>query len=72
MLTINVPPDLEERLTDLAARTGESLEHITNEALLTYIEDLEDAVIAIARLKSHRKAIPLEEWERRLAAEQDA
>ncbi len=72
MLVINVPADIEERLTDLAARTGETREHIVQEALVAYIEDLEDALIAMARLKSHRKPSPLEEWERQIAAEQDA
>jgi len=72
MLAINVPPDLEERLTELAAKSGECPEHIAAEALLTYIEDLEDGFIAIERLKSHQTPIPLEELERRLASEQSA
>jgi RHH-type rel operon transcriptional repressor/antitoxin RelB len=61
MLVINVPADIEERLTDLAAKAERTPEEIVGEALLTYLEDLEDAFIAIDRLKSARRRIPLEE-----------
>jgi RHH-type rel operon transcriptional repressor/antitoxin RelB len=69
MLAINIPPDLEERLAELAAKSGQGAEEIVGEALLTYLEDLEDALIAIERLKSARRAIPLEEVIRKYEAE---
>ena len=69
MLAINIPPDLEKRLTELAAKSGHTAEEIVGEALLTYFEDLEDAFIAIERLKSARRAIPLEEVMRKYEGE---
>ena len=69
VLAINVPPDLEERLTELAAKAGRSPEDVVGEALLTYLEDLEDAFVAIERLQSARRAIPLEEVMRKYEAE---
>ena len=61
MPAINVPADIEERLTDLAAKAGRSRDDVVREALLTYLEDLEDAFIAVERLKSLRRTTPLEE-----------
>lgn len=69
MLAINVPPDIEARLTDLAAKAGRSREDVVQEALLTYLEDLEDAFIAIERLKSRSSTIPLEEVMERYKSE---
>lgn len=69
MLAINIPPDIEVRLTELAAKAGRSREHVVQEALLTYLEDLEDAFIAIERLKSGGRRIPLEEVMERYKSE---
>jgi RHH-type rel operon transcriptional repressor/antitoxin RelB len=69
MLAIKVPSDLEERLTELAAKAGRTPEDVVGEALLTYLEDLEDAFIAIERLKSGGRPIPLEEVMERYKSE---
>lgn len=69
MPAINVPPDIEERLTTLATKAGRSREDVVQEALLTYLEDLEDAFIAIERLKSGGRRIPLEEVMKRYESE---
>jgi RHH-type transcriptional regulator, rel operon repressor / antitoxin RelB len=69
MLAIDIPPDIEERLTDLAAKAGRSREDVVQEALLTYLEDLEDAFIAIERLKSGGRRMPLEEVMKRYKSE---
>ncbi len=61
MLAIKVPPEIEERLSELAAKAGRSREDIAREALLTYLEDMEDAFIAIERLKEGGRRIPLDE-----------
>jgi RHH-type rel operon transcriptional repressor/antitoxin RelB len=60
MLAINLPPDIDARLSELAEKTGTSREHVVREAILTYLDDLEDALIAIERLKSSGESIPLE------------
>ena len=69
MPEINVPPEIEERLTTLAKKAGRSREDVVQEALLTYLEDLEDAFIAIERLKSGGRRIPLEEVMKRYESE---
>ena len=69
MLTIDVPADLKERLTDLAAKAGRTPEEVVSEALLSYLENLEDAFTAIDRLKSARRTIPLHEVMRKYEGE---
>jgi RHH-type transcriptional regulator, rel operon repressor / antitoxin RelB len=65
MLAIRLPPEIEAELTALAKRTGRTKTFYAREAILNYLEDLEDAAIAEKRLdafyKSGKKAIPLAE-----------
>lgn len=70
MLAIRLPEEIEQRLTDLAKRTGRTKTFYAREAILNYLEDLEDAYLAETAyedfVKSGEEAIPLEEVERRL------
>lgn len=65
MLAIRLPPDIEKRLAALAKKTGRTKTYYAREAILTHLENFEDAALAEARLdafyKSGEKAIPLEE-----------
>jgi RHH-type transcriptional regulator, rel operon repressor / antitoxin RelB len=65
MLAIRLPKELEDRLADMAKKTGRTKTFYAKEAIMNYLEDLEDAYIAEKRLdefyKSGEKAIPLEE-----------
>lgn len=65
MLSISLPAELEERLERLAKETGRTKTDYAREAILTYLEDLEDAEAAEKAIdefeKSGEKAIPLEE-----------
>lgn len=70
MLALRLPEDIEARLTTLAKATGRTKSYYAKEAILTHLEDLEDAYMAEAAYlrfrQSGEEGIPLEEVERRL------
>ena len=55
MLVIRLPEEIEERLAKLARKTGRTSNFHAREAILTYIEDLEDLHMAEERLPSPSK-----------------
>jgi RHH-type rel operon transcriptional repressor/antitoxin RelB len=63
-IAVRLPKELEERLTALAQKTGRSKSHHVRQALLAYLEDIEDHYLAEERLNSPLPSIPLEELER--------
>lgn len=46
MLAIRLPEDIEERLANLAKRTGRSKTFYAREAILEHLDDLEDLYLA--------------------------
>ena len=66
MLAIRLPDAIEERLAALASETGRTKTTLAREAILEYIDDLEDYYLAEARARQNRKTIPLNEVEREL------
>ena len=66
MLAIRLPYSIEERLNTLAAETGRSKTALAREAIVEYIDDLEDYYLAEARARLNRKPIPLTEVKRKL------
>ena len=66
MLAIRLPESIEERLNALAAETGRTKTALAREAILEYIDALEDYYLAEARARRNRKAVPLDEVERTL------
>ena len=66
MLAIRLPETIEERLNALASETGRSKTALAREAILEYIDDLEDYYLAEARARRNRRSIPLDEVERKL------
>jgi RHH-type rel operon transcriptional repressor/antitoxin RelB len=64
MIAVRLPKELEERLTTIARKTGQSKSYHVRQALLQYLEDLEDHYLATERLESPLPGIPLEELER--------
>ena len=66
MLAIRLPDPIEKRLAALAAETGRTKTTLAREAILEYIDDLEDFYLAEARARQNRKAIPMAEVEREL------
>lgn len=73
MLAIRLPPDIEKRLAALAKKTGRTKTFYAREAILTHLENLEDAALAEKRLdefyKSGEKAIPLADIVKRYGLE---
>ncbi len=46
MLAIRLPVEIEKQLADLAKKTGRTKTFYAREAILNYLEDLEDSYIA--------------------------
>jgi RHH-type rel operon transcriptional repressor/antitoxin RelB len=65
MLAIRLPDNIEKRLSRLAKRTGRTKTYYAREAILQYLDDLEDIYFAQKELEAIRsgrsKTIPLEE-----------
>ncbi|MCY7317464.1 MAG: DUF6290 family protein [Ramlibacter sp.] len=66
MLAIRLPQPIEDRLNALAQETGRTKTSLAREAILEYIDDLEDFYLAEARARKNRKTIPLDDVERQL------
>jgi RHH-type transcriptional regulator, rel operon repressor / antitoxin RelB len=69
MLAIQLPPEIERRLSVLAERTGRTQSEHAREAILRYVEDLEDELIALERLARPERRWTLDELERELDLE---
>ena len=50
MLAIRLPNDIEQRLADLARKTGRTKTFYAREAILMHLDDLEDIYLAEERL----------------------
>jgi RHH-type rel operon transcriptional repressor/antitoxin RelB len=66
MLAIRLPDAIEARLNALASETGRTKTGLAREAIVEYIDDLEDYYLAEARARRNRKTVPLEDVEREL------
>jgi RHH-type rel operon transcriptional repressor/antitoxin RelB len=54
MLAIRLPADIEHRLDALAKATGRSKTFYAREAILEYMDDMEDVYLAESRLEALR------------------
>ncbi len=65
MLAIRLPKDIEERLNALAEKTGRTKTYYAREAILEYLDTLEDIYLAEGRYEDIRTGksmpMPLEE-----------
>ena len=65
MLAIRLPADIENRLDALAKATGRTKTFYAREAILEYLDDLEDLYLAEQRLADIRagrsQTVPLED-----------
>ncbi len=66
MLAIRLSPEIEERLTNLAKRTGRTKTFYAREAILEHLEDLEDTYLAEKRLARPAKIHSAEDVKREL------
>lgn len=73
MLAIRLPEAIEERLDHLAKRTGRTKTYYAREAILQYLDDLEDIYLAEKQLQAVRsgrsRTVPLEKIMRRYGLE---
>lgn len=51
MLTIDLPDDIEKRLTSLSLCTGRSVQFYAREVIMEYLEEVEDRYLALNRIK---------------------
>lgn len=65
MLAIRLPEDIEQRLAALAEKTGRTKTWYARQAILEYLDDLEDYHLAVARIDEDR--LSLADMERQLA-----
>jgi RHH-type transcriptional regulator, rel operon repressor / antitoxin RelB len=56
MLAVRLPEDVENRLEQLAKKTGRTKSYYVRQAILEYLEDMEDYYLAEERMKSFNDA----------------
>lgn len=70
MLALRLPPDLEARLDALAKRTGRTKSQYAREAIVEFIDDLEDLYLGQKRSalleRGKTKTVSLDDLERTL------
>jgi predicted DNA-binding protein len=68
MLAINLEPELERQVAELAKRNGQSVDAFVHDALERLIEDFEDLVAAEAALRDYdpKTNVRMAEVKRRL------
>lgn len=64
MLAIKLPEEIENRLTELAAKTGRTKTYYVREAILEHLDELEEKYLAIERLEKPGKRWTLGEVEK--------
>ena len=69
MLALRLPPEIEKRLDDLAKKTGRSKSFYAREAILSYLEDIEDTYLALRALEEGGERVPLEDLMREYGVE---
>ncbi len=69
MLAVRLPSNIEKRLDKLARRTGRTKTFYAREAILRYLDELEDIYVAVDRLEKPAKRWTLEELEQGLDLE---
>jgi len=69
MLAIRLPEDIENRLTELASKTGRTKTFYAKEAILEHLDEMEDKYLALSRLENPGKRRSLDELEQELDLE---
>ena len=63
MITVPLPSEIEQRIADLAAQTGRTETSHIEEAIVEYLDELEDKYLALNRLENPAKRWTLDEME---------
>lgn len=69
MLGIRLEPELENRLTTLAKKTGRAKSYYAREAIRQFLEDREDYLLGLAALEKKGSRVSLADLERELDLE---
>ena len=69
MLSLRLPAEIEDRLSNLAQTTGRTKTYYAKEAILRYLDEMEDVYIALDRLEKPGKRWTQEEVEQQLGLE---
>ncbi|MFM7621922.1 MAG: DUF6290 family protein [Alphaproteobacteria bacterium] len=64
MLVVRLPADVEQRLTDLAQKTGRTKSYYARKAILEAIEDMEDMFLAAERLREKNPTLSLHDFKK--------
>ena len=64
MLAIRISQDIESRLQHLAQKTGRTKTYYAKEAILRFLEEMEDEYLALSRLETPTKRWTMDELER--------
>ncbi len=70
MLSLRLSNEIEKRLSVLAETTGRTKSFYAKEAIMKYLDDMEDTYIALDRLEKPAKRISLEEAEKALGLDE--
>ena len=63
MLAVRLSSDIEQRIADLARRTGRTKTFYVKEAIESHLDELEDKYLALDRLEKPAKRWSLEDME---------
>jgi RHH-type rel operon transcriptional repressor/antitoxin RelB len=66
MLAIRLDKKTEDRLASLARKTGRTKTFYAREAILAHLEDMEDAFLAVQRIRANERTYSLDEVKREL------
>jgi len=66
MLAVRLPEEIENRLADLAAKTGRTKTYYAREAIVEHLDEMEDRYLAIDRLENRGKRWTLDDLEQEL------
>jgi RHH-type rel operon transcriptional repressor/antitoxin RelB len=61
MLVLRLPPDVEQRLSDLAQKTGRTKTYYARKAIVEALEDMEDVFLAAERLRATKNVYTVDE-----------
>jgi RHH-type rel operon transcriptional repressor/antitoxin RelB len=65
-MAVQIPAEIESQIDALADRTGESKDDLVREALLAYLEDMDDVAIAKEHLLHPDEMLSLGEMKKNL------
>ncbi len=69
MQAVRIPKELDERLAKLARETGRTKSYYARKAIVEFLEDREDYLLAVAALEESKERFSLDEAAARLGLE---